>query len=269
MIESTRKIFETAALEGGFVPAFNVFNLETVQSAFIASEKVQRPLIVAFGESYLPYAELRDIAALVLPRAQEHPFPVALHLDHCRDIAVIRQALDHGFTSVMYDGSHLPFNKNMEGTRLAKELASRYGATLEAELGGMNPEDGSQGQPQPFTDPKQAELFVSETGVDSLAVAVGNAHGLYKGVPQLDFARLGHIFEKTGVPLVLHGSSGIPMADIIHAAKLGVRKINVNTEVAMAGAKAAWQHYSENARLEKLCGASKSAMADVMAKYYM
>lgn len=256
-----------ARQNGVYVPAFNIYNLETMQAALEASKRAAQPVILAFGERYLINASLEVIAAMAGCLSKDHSYEVALHLDHCRSLDVIRQALEAGFTSVMYDGSDLPLDKNIEETLKARKLADQFGASLEGELGGLNDEFGS-GEVSAFTDPKQAEVYVRESGVNSLAVSVGNAHGLYKGVPHIDQERLSAIYECAKVPLVLHGSSGIPMETLKKSAQIAVAKINVNTEITMAGAAALKSALENDKRMEKPVLAARESMMETMIRFY-
>lgn len=256
-----------ARQNGVYVPAFNIYNLETMQAALEASKRAAQPVILAFGERYLDNASLEVIAAMARCLSRSHPHEVALHLDHCRSLEVIHRALEAGFTSVMYDGSDLPLEKNIEGTLKARHLADQFGASLEGELGGLNDEFGC-GEVSAFTDPDQAEIYVRETGVNSLAVSVGNAHGLYKGVPHIDQERLQTIYERVQIPLVLHGSSGIPMETLRESAHIAVAKINVNTEITMAGADALRRSLETEKRMEKPVLAARESMTETMVRFY-
>lgn len=262
-------LFADAVRRGGYVPAFNICNMETIQAALAASRSAAQPVILAFGERYLQHVSLRAVAAMAAALSRDHPMPVALHLDHCRSLSCIRQALEAGFSSVMYDGSALPFAQNAAQTVLARELADRFGATLEGELGGLNDEFGGNEASPLFTDPAQAERFVRDTGVDCLAVSVGNAHGVYKGTPHIDLERLNAIAKAAQVPLVLHGSSGIPLETLKQAGRAGVAKINVNTEVSMAACAAFKRAAQTDARMEGPLLAAREAMTAAMRAFYV
>jgi fructose-bisphosphate aldolase class II len=204
----------------------------------------------------------------MLVAAQEASVPVAVHLDHSPDVATIERCLEAGFTSVMIDGSLQPFEANVALTWIAVRAAR--GACVEAELGGVpGAEDrsGDQATGIPMTDPEQAVRFIEETGVDSLAIAIGNAHGFYAGEPRLDFERLAALAERVPVPLVLHGASGISDSDLDRCIELGVRKVNVNTEIRYA----LFQSLEESLRqgvpgydVTKLLGAAVEAMQRVV-----
>ena len=270
MLTNSTELLKKAKRTEHCVPAFNIYNLETVQAAFEASLAAGKAVILAFGESYRKNASAAVIAAVVKEFAREHPFPVVLHLDHCRHLEVIEEALACGFTSVMFDGSALPLEENIRLTARAAELAHAADASAEGELGGMNSENGIDSLPREklFTDPRQARRFVRETGIDSLAVSVGNAHGLYRGEPHLDLERIADLSAVSGVPLVLHGCSGIPDGQLLRAVKLGVSKINVNTEIAMAGAAKADELFraAEHPRLESMMLGAREEMESVMER---
>lgn len=264
-------VLNKAKAEKRCIPAINVYNLETVQAVLTAAKNLQTPIIVSFGESYLKHASLKQIAAIVRHSAFNHDGPVVLHLDHAKRMDTIKNAIDCGFTSVMYDGSHLPFRQNIEHTRKVVELAGKNNISVEAELGYLNPEDGSSDESiaNGYTRVEEAEIFVKETKVDALAVAIGNAHGIYKGTPCLDFQRLCEISNAVDIPLVLHGSSGISEDQLKKAISLGIAKMNVNTEVALAGSEAIKRMLAQQGivRLERLMENAQAEMVKVIEKY--
>ncbi len=267
-----KRLLLRAKAEGRLLPAFNVYNLETMQAALVASANAGQPVILSFGAGYQAHASFPVIRAMAEALAREHTQDVVLHLDHCRDIAEIRQALDAGFPSLMYDGSRLPFADNVRFTREAVSLTQPYGVCMEGELGGLNDESGApDGEMPAYTDPTQARRFAQETGIDILAVSIGNAHGLYRGEPLLQLERLAEINALAGVPLVLHGSTGIEMPMLRQAAACGVVKININTDIAMAGADAAraMLQTPEGQRLECVMLAARERMRGVMDGYFM
>ena len=270
MITNLATVLSKAREKQRCVPAINVYNLETVQAVLAAASSLQAPIIVSFGEGYIPHAPLKIIAAIV-NLLDSTDRPVVLHLDHAKKLRTIEEALDCGFTSVMFDGSHLPLAQNIADTQKVVALAARYGASVEGELGYLNPEDGSDGEiyTDRYTGVEDASIFVAETGVDALAIAVGNAHGLYSAEPQLDFKRIADIAEAVNIPLVLHGSSGIPEKDLKQAIALGISKINVNTEVALAGSAAASAALQEHqgVRFESVMKRARDEMTEVVKNY--
>jgi len=212
------------------IPAFNVGSLEMVRGALRAAEELDTPVIIQIAERLLRYSPLELIGPGMVQAAKESGLPVAVSLDHSSTYDVIRKALDLGFTSVMYDGSTLPFEENIAGTRKIVELASEYGAAVEGELGLVGgSEDGLSDHGILCTNPDKAHEFCERTGIACLAVAIGNAHGDYPTAPVLAFDILEQINRKAGVPLVLHGGSGISDEDFRKAISLGIAKINIGT----------------------------------------
>ena len=195
-----------------------------------AAAKAGSPLLLQATPATIRFAGADFLVAMARAAARRYPIPVALHLDHALELTDIQHCLEAGFTSVMYDGSRLPFAENVANTRKVVEMAARYGAAVEGELGhvGAGDEEPSDSL---YTDPDQAREFAQATGVDMLAVAVGTAHGLYRGEPQLDFTRLGEIAQQVKIPLVLHGGSGVQAGAIRQAIALGVAKVNIATEL--------------------------------------
>lgn len=248
MLVRTRELLAIAEARNGAVAAFNVTGLETIQAALGAAETLGDPVIIEFATAHEEdrVATLDVMGPVMVTMAERSSVPVAVHLDHGVSIDYIKRALDMGFTSVMYDGSALPFEQNVANTRLAREVADQYGATLEAELGKMagltlNNEGVIEDRPisrRNFTDPGEAAEFVRLTEIDCLACSFGTSHGLYKEPPNLDFELAREIRQKAGVPLVMHGSSGVADEDYGPAIDAGVRKINYYTYMAKAGGEA-------------------------------
>ena len=231
------EVLTTALAEHSAVPAFATYNLEMVQAVVAAAEQTGRPVIMLAGSSHFHHAGRSALISLALHAAHESTAMVGVHLDHCRDLAEIEQCVRAGYSSVMVDGSHLPFEDNIALTRAAVALAHPAGAWVEAELGAVpGDEDVSTdaAPSQTMTDPLEAAEFVERTGVDALAVAVGNVHGLTSTPVSLDLERLGSIRDAVTVPLVLHGASGLPEAQLSGAIRCGVAKININTELRQA-----------------------------------
>ncbi|ABB14071.1 MULTISPECIES: class II fructose-1,6-bisphosphate aldolase [Carboxydothermus] len=231
------ELLTKAYREGYAVGAFNCNNMEIVQAIVAAAEAENSPVIIQASQGAIKYAGIDYIAALSHQAAKNAKVPVALHLDHGTSLEQVMACIRHGFTSVMIDGSKYPFAENVAITKKVVELAHAVGVSVEAELGkiGGTEDDISVDERDAFfTDPEEAREFVAQTGVDSLAVAIGTAHGRYKGVPKLDFERLAKIRELVHIPLVLHGSSGVPDEDIKKAISLGVAKVNIDTNIREA-----------------------------------
>lgn len=212
------------------VGAFSVGNMEMVKGAIQAAEELNTPIILQIAEVRLKHSPLALMGPMMVQAAKEAKVDVAVHLDHGLTMETIKKALELGFTSVMFDSSTYPFEENIERTRQVVELAKTYGATVEAELGLVGgSEDGSEDHGIRCTDPDDAKTFYERTGIDALAVAIGNAHGNYPVAPKLAFDVLEKIHEKTNVPLVLHGGSGITDEDFQKAISLGIIKVNIAT----------------------------------------
>jgi tagatose 1,6-diphosphate aldolase GatY/KbaY len=226
-----------AADDGGYaLGAFNIYNLEGVQAVVGAAEAARSPAMLQLHPGALDGGG-RPLVALCLAAAEDAAVPMAVHLDHSPSEGAIRAALDAGLVSVMADGSGLPLADNRAFTASMASLVHERGGAIEAELGRLTGTEDGLTVPEwesKLTDPAEAEEFVARTGVDLLAVCIGNVHGRYRGEPRLDFDRLAAIREAVPVPLVLHGASGLPDAMVGRAIALGVRKFNVNTEVREA-----------------------------------
>lgn len=228
----------SAAKEGGYaVGAFNCNNMEIVQAIISAAEEEKSPVIIQASQGAIKYAGLPYIVALVETAAKGASVPVALHLDHGTSFEQVIQCMGHGFSSVMIDWSQYSLEENIAMTKKVLEVAEPLGVSVEAELGkigGTEDDIVVDHAEATYTDPDEAKRFVDETGVRSLAVAIGTAHGQYKGEPKLDFDRLKEIVEKTQIPIVLHGSSGVADEDLQKAIELGVCKINIDTNIREA-----------------------------------
>ena len=225
-----KKLLEQAGKENRGVGAFSVGNMEMVKGAVWAAEELDTPIILQIAEVRLPHSPLALMGPMMVQAAKEAKVDVAVHLDHGLTMETVKKALELGFTSVMYDSSTYPFEENMARTREVVEIAKKYGATVEAELGLVGgSEDGSCDHGIRCTDPEDAKVFCESTGIDALAVAIGNAHGNYPVAPTLAFDVLEEIDRKTEIPLVLHGGSGITDEDFRRAISLGIVKVNIAT----------------------------------------
>jgi fructose-bisphosphate aldolase class II len=261
MALSTNKKLLNLAKKGGYaVGAFNINNLEILQAIVSAGEAERSPAIIAVSEGAIQYAGLPFIVSMARIASEWASIPLSLHLDHGKDLEVIRSCVENGFTSVMIDGSHLPFQENIDVTKKVVEMASPRGISVEGELGrlkGIEEKVSVSDQEAFLTDPQAAEEFVKKTGVDSLAVAIGTSHGAYKfkGESKLDFERLAEIGRRVDIPLVLHGASGVPKPilekaerfgaklpgakgipdeAIQRAISLGICKINIDTDLRLS-----------------------------------
>jgi tagatose 1,6-diphosphate aldolase GatY/KbaY len=240
MLVKTIDLVQQARTKGVAVGAFNTYNLELTQAIVTAAEALKVPVILQLGVQSVKAGD-EPLAMATLAAARVASVPVAVHLDHCPDLRLIEQCFVWGFSSALADGSRLPFAENMAFTRQAVNLAHRYGAIIEAELGYLaGTEDGVTVEEveASLTNPAQAHEFISETRAAMLAVSIGNVHGYVPNPPPLDFERLAQITAEVSVPLVLHGASGISNEDIQRAIHMGIAKLNVNTEVRTAFLKA-------------------------------
>lgn len=234
---SNRRMLLNAQREGYAVPAFNVHNLETVQAIAETASELRSPVIMAGTTGTWHYAGLEYLVAICQQAAKKFDLPIALHLDHHEDLNDISRKVHAGVRSVMIDASHYPFTQNIDKVREVVRFCHRYDVSVEAELGRLGGQEDDLIVDQSesfFTDPDKAKEYVSLTGIDSLAVAIGSAHGLYQGEPKLDFDRLAQIRAQVDIPLVLHGASGIPEAMLRRSISLGICKVNVATELKIA-----------------------------------
>lgn len=235
MLITNLELQTEAKAKGYAVGAFNTNNLEITKGILNAARNKRSPVIFAVSPSAIEYAGAKNLSALVRIASEEiYDIPVSLHLDHGLTIKDIMMAISNGFSSVMIDGSKLPFEENISLTKYVVELAHSVGVSVEGELGklvGIEDRVTVTEKEAAMTKPEEAKEFVKRTGIDALAVAIGNAHGWYKGKPELDFDRLREIREVVDIPLVLHGASGIPGEDIKEAVSIGITKINIDTEI--------------------------------------
>lgn len=248
----TNKELMTQARDGGYaVGAFNTNNLEITKSIFRAAKDEQSPIILAISPSAAKYAGMENLVAMARIAADETGVPVSVHLDHGLTFEDLVHAIRAGFSSIMFDGSKYPYEENVRLTAEAVKLGHAAGISVEGELGrlvGTEDNISVSEREASMTDPDQALDFIERTGIDALAVSIGNAHGWYKGKPLLDFKRLEAIKNKIGdkALLVLHGASGIPDEDIKTAISLGVTKINIDTENRDAFKRGIAQFIQEN-----------------------
>jgi tagatose 1,6-diphosphate aldolase GatY/KbaY len=269
MLTSTLDLLHAANAGGYAIGGFNVYNLEGARAVVAAAEAERSPAMLQIHPSALAHGG-SPLIALCMEAARAAGVPIMVHLDHSASPDAIRAALDAGATSVMADGSHLPYEENLAFTVAMAELAHARGAAVEAELGRLAGSEDGLTVPEyeaKLTDPDQAADFVARTGVDTLAVCIGNVHGHYRGAPQLDFARLERLRWTVPIPLVLHGASGVPAPMVRRAIELGVCKLNVNTEMRDAYLVALADVVSTGERpdLLELMSAATDAMQAVVA----
>ena len=224
------------AKEGGYaVGAFNVENMEMVKAVIAAAEELKAPVMLQTTPSTVKYGTIETFAGIVKAEAARAEVPVCLHLDHGSSFDLAVKAMKAGYTSVMIDGSHEDFENNIEVTKKVVDVAKAFGIPVEAELGKVGgKEDDLEAEADTNTDPQEAKEFVERTGVSSLAVAIGTAHGFYVGTPVLDKPRVSAIKEVVSVPLVLHGASGLSEEDVKECVERGMCKVNFATELRAA-----------------------------------
>ena len=240
MIVNLNQIFYIAEEKKYAVGAFNTPTLECINAVIRAAEKLKVPVIISHAQIHEEFSPLDKIGPVMVQAAKTSKVPVCVHLDHCEDLDYMERALELGFTGVMYDGSALPYEENAANTQKAVALAKKYGAGVEAEIGTLAAREGGEasGNAPVYTDPKLAERFCRETGIDALAPSFGTAHGIYKSKPVLDLERVRIISELTGLPLVMHGGSGVSPEDYRTGIHNGLRKINYYSYMSKAGSKA-------------------------------
>ena len=241
---------------------FNAVNMEMVRAYISAAEEMNSPIIIGTAEGLLPYADFDWIAPLMIEKAREAKVPVAIHLDHTYHFETLMKALRAGFGSIMYDGTRGDHQSNVETSRKIAEIAHPMGVGVECELGsvgGLSDETGHEDE-MIYTKPEEAREFVEQTGIDFLAVSIGTCHGVYKATPKLDIPRLEKIHATVDVPLVLHGGSGLSDDDFRNTVKGGISKINVYTDVILAGRQALIDNSDKN--YTDMCKCAEQAMKE-------
>lgn len=246
---SSTPLLVKARKQGYGIVAFNVHTLEMLQAVVEAAEEIRSPLILQTTVGTVKHLGIDYIVGAAQAAAKQATVPIALHLDHCQDFELILQCIRAGYTSVMIDQSMHPFERNVEMTRKVVEVARALNVNVEAELGkvgGVEDDIRVEDDAATLADPEECRRFVELTGVPTLAPAIGTAHGIYKGEPNIDFARIEEIAGKVDVPLVLHGGSGIPEAQVKRCVSLGMAKMNVATELKNAFSLSLQDSFSAN-----------------------
>ena len=246
MLVNLKEMLALAESKGIAVGAFNAAGLECIEAIFAAAEELNMPFVLMFAQLHEPWMHLKTIGPIMVDVAKKSPVPVCVMLDHGEDLDYLRQALDLGFTAIMYDGSTLPYEENVANTKKAVALAKQYGASVEAELGSMGRREygtgnrsGDEDETKIYTDPQQAKAFVEATGVDALACSFGTTHGIFLKAPKLDFDVVRNVRRLTNIPIVMHGASGVSTEDLHRSIEAGVSKINYYTYMDKAGGAAA------------------------------
>lgn len=248
MLVNMKELLKDAQDGNYAVGSFSVANMEMVLGVLKAARELSAPVILQIAEVRLKQSPLEILGPLMVAAAENADTPVAVHFDHGKTEEKIKQALDLGFTSVMFDGSHLPLDENIATTKRIIDIAGKYNASVEAEIGCVGgSEDGSEDIAINCTKPQDAVRFEAETGVDALAIAIGNAHGNYKDVPNLRFDILQKVNEMTNTPLVLHGGTGISPDDFVKCSKNGIKKINIATATFDCVEQSVRQAYEQDA----------------------
>lgn len=246
MLATLNEVMKIAEEKKIAIGSFNTPNLEGLQAVIEAAEELELPVIIQFAQCHEPWIPLKTIGPIMVEAAKKATVPVCVHLDHGETLEYLQEALDIGFTAIMYDGSVLPYEENLANTKKAVEMAAKTGASVEAELGSMGKREsgagdgtGAEDETKIYTDPEQAAVFVKETGIDALACSFGTTHGIYLTEPRLDFDVVKKVRENTGdIPVVMHGGSGVSAEDYHKAVDAGVRKINYFTYMDKSGGNA-------------------------------
>ena len=251
MLVTLKEIMEIAEEKNIAIGSFNASGLEAIEAEIAAAEELNLPIIIQFAQCHEPWIPLKTIGPIIIDMAKKAKIPVCAHLDHGETLDYLAEALEIGFTGIMYDGSVLPYEENLANTKKAVEMAKKYGASVEAELGSMGKRESGSGDSgagadddtKIYTDPELAAVFVKETGIDALACSFGTTHGIYLSEPKLDFDVVRNVRNKTGnIPVVMHGGSGVSTEDYYKAVDAGVRKINYFTYMDKSGGAAAVEY---------------------------
>ncbi|MEQ7166684.1 class II fructose-bisphosphate aldolase [Enterococcus avium] len=269
MLVSTKEMLQRARREGYAVPAPNFFDFCSASAYLEVAEALNKPLILAFAQAHMDQLDLEDAAMIGRYLAKKASVPVALHLDHGTDETIIKQAIDLGFTSVMIDASQENIEENIMKTKAIVAFARPREVAVEAELGhvgaGDNYEDHEHSD-SIYTRASEVERFIEMTDVDSLAISIGTAHGIYKGKPKISFNTLHDIFSKTAIPLVLHGGSSSGEENLHRCATEGIAKINIFTDIVEGGMKAI--NNGRPTELFELENLRSRGMKAVLEEYY-
>ncbi|EGO88898.1 tagatose bisphosphate family class II aldolase [Clostridium botulinum C] len=248
-IVSTKQMILDAQKGKYAIPAFNIHNLETIQVVVETANEMKSPVILAATPGTINFAKKDYLLSIIATAANNSEVPIAFHLDHHKDFNMIKEAIDLGCKSVMIDASDLPYEENLKKVKEVVKYAHKFDVSVEAELGKLVGEEDDlivkDGKSQ-LTDPNMAKDFAEKTGIDTLAVAIGTAHGVYKSEPKLDYGRLKAIREVVDIPLVLHGASGVPSESVKKCIELGICKVNIATELKIPFSNAMKEYFKEH-----------------------
>ena len=238
MLVTLKEILETAQKKGYGVGYFNTMDTDMLEAGIAAAEECRSPIIIGTAEALLPFGDLDLMAPSLLNYAKNASVPVAVHFDHGFTVEACLDALQHGFTGIMFDGSSKSYEENIRLTRQVVEAAHACGASVEGEIGHVGNAGQDDEHATQYTTCAEARDFIAGTGVDALAISIGTAHGQYTRQPKLDLQRLGEIRDTVDTPLVLHGGSGLTDEDFRNCVRGGICKINIFTDICLAGEKA-------------------------------
>jgi len=262
MLVNLKEVLDHARINNYAVGMFNTFNIEMAKGILDAAEQTRSPVIFGTAEALLPCCDIETVSYFLIPMAKKASVPVVVHLDHGYTESILKQAIDTGFTSVMYDCSMKPFEENLMLCREMAEYAHKHGASVEGELGHLTFEEGGSGGNEDYiyTEPEEVEEFVERSNIDALAIAIGTEHGVYKSKPVLDIERLKKIRGITDTNLVLHGGSSLELKDLQACIKNGIQKVNIYTDVSIVVCDAASESIKKNGKaIDKVSIAMREA----------
>lgn len=269
MLVNTKEMLENANNSDYAIPSPDFINQNMIRDYIEVAQELNVPALISISEGLSQYMSLEEAYAIVKYYASKTSVPVALHLDHGKHVEFVKKAVDIGFTSVMIDASADSFEDNVSKTKEVVEYAHKKNVTVEAEIGhvgsGINYEDES-GDTTVFTEVEDLKKFVELTGVDSVAVSVGTAHGVYIGTPKINFERLKELKDSVTIPLVLHGGSSTGDDNLRKCSEIGISKINIFTDICRAGAKAVNELQTDD--YKKIITESDKAMKQMLKHYY-
>ncbi len=266
MLVTLEEILKDAEQKKYGVGLFNMLNLEMARGIIDAAEEEKSPLILGVAEVHLPYIPFEYASEIMLSIAKKAKVPVCLHFDHGTDYNKILKAMSAGFTSVMYDGSALPYEVNIANTKEISKVAHALGISVEAELGHVGGAEGGgdDGAEAMYTEVDKVNDFIDRADIDALAVAIGTAHGQYKKAPVLDISRLADIYKISKKPLVLHGGSGLSDKNFRDSINNGIRKVNICTEMCIAAYNAYHSSFEGNIGFEISLAIAKNVVQEVV-----
>lgn len=268
---SSLELIQKAQAHKKAIAAFNIHNLETIQAVVEGATEMNSPVIIATTPGTLRHAGIENVAAIVKALALKTHIPIALHMDHCPSFDTIVSCIQNGYTSVMIDGAHHDYDENVALVKSVVKMAHAVGVQVEGEIGkigGVEDDLFVNEADAAFTVPAEAKQFAEDTGIDTIAVAIGTAHGMYKGEPKLDFPRIEKIDGLVDIPLVLHGASGVPDASVKKAIALGMAKVNIATELKnpmVAAIRKSLEDPNQNDPRNYM-GAAKEAVKEVVIR---